>query len=148
MGHSRGRSFGNIRRPQYGNIIGFEGDFLQTQPYGRSPRLQFVHATPAVLRFQNGIRVRGKLQVISVTGGLLCLPNPLEQGSRVKLMFLTDTGTVLGTAEMLPSISGTQQPFRFITIDGSHERRLRDVIQSSVDQNRSEHQSIVRDRAW
>jgi hypothetical protein len=110
--------------------------------------LQFVHATPAVLRFQNGIRVRGKLQVISVTGGLLCLPNPLEQGSRVKLMFLTDTGTVLGTAEMLASISGTQQPFRFITIDESHERRLRDVIQSSVDQNRSEHQSIVRDRAW
>jgi PilZ domain len=121
---------------------------LQTEAHGRSPRLQFVHTTPAVLRFQNGSRIRGKLQVISVTGGLLSLSNPLEQGSRVKLMFLTDTGTVFGTAEMLPSISSTQQPFRFVTIDENHERRLRDVIQSSVDQNRSEQQSIVKDRAW
>jgi hypothetical protein len=86
--------------------------------------------------------------VISVTGGLLSLSNPLEQGSRFNLMFLTDTGTVVGTAEMLPSISSTQQPFRFVTIDENHERRLRDVIQSSVDQNRSEQRSIVRDRAW
>ena len=92
--------------------------------------------------------MRGRLQVVSVTGGLLCLSSPLELGSRVKLMFLTDAGTVLGTAEMLPSVSNTQQPFRFVTIDESHERRLCDVIQSSVDQNRSEQQSIVKDRAW
>jgi hypothetical protein len=121
---------------------------LQTEGHQRSPRLQFASPTPAVLRFQNGSRIRGKLQVISVTGGLLHLSSPLEQGSRVKLMFLTDAGTVHGTAEMLPSISSTQQPFRFVTIDENHERRLRDVIQSSVDQNRSEQQSIVKDRAW
>jgi hypothetical protein len=121
---------------------------LQTEAHGRSPRLQFVHTTPAVLRFQNGSRIRGKLQVISVTGGLLSLSNLLEQGSRVKLMFLTDTGTVVGTAEMLPSISSSQQPFRFVTIDENHERRLRDVIQSSIDQNRSEQQSIVKNRSW
>ena len=121
---------------------------LQTEAHGRSPRLQFVHATPAVLRFQNGSRIRGKLQVISATGGLLSLSNLLEQGSRVKLMFLTDTGTVVGTAEMLPSISSSQQPFRFVMIDENHERRLRDVIQSSIDQNRSEQQSILKNRAW
>ncbi len=121
---------------------------LQTGPQWRSPRLQFAHTTPAVLRFQNGRRIRGELQVISVTGGLLYLSSPLEQGSRVKLMFLTDAGTVLGTAEMLPSVSGTLQPFRFVTIDENHERRLRDVIQSSVDQNRREQRSIVKDRAW
>jgi hypothetical protein len=63
-------------------------------------------------------------------------------------MFLTDAGTVLGTAEMLPSISGTLQPFRFVVIDESDERRLRDVIQSSADQNRLEQRSIVKDRAW
>jgi hypothetical protein len=60
-------------------------------------------------------------------------------------MFLTDAGTVLGTAEMLPSLSGTQQPFRFVAIDENNQHRLRDVIQSSVDQNR---QSIVKDRPW
>ena len=122
--------------------------FLQTEAKSRSPRLQFAHTTPAVLRFQTGHRVRGKLQVISVTGGLLDLSSPLDQGSLVRLMFLTESGTVLGTAEMLTPISGTLQPFRFVTIDEDHERRLRDVIQLSVDQIRREQRSIVNDRAW
>ncbi len=121
---------------------------LQTEPNRRPPRLQFTHTPQAVLRFQSGHRVRGKLQVVSVAGGLLSLSGLLDQGSRVKLMFLTDAGTVVGTAEMLPSISGTLQPFRFVVIDESDERRLRDVIQSSADQNRLEQRSIVRDRAW
>ena len=110
--------------------------------------MQFAHATPAILRVQNGSRLRGKLQVVSVTGGLLSLPNPLAQGSQAKLLFLTDAGTVLGTAEMLASISGTLQPFRFVSIDDDHERRLRDLIQSSLDRKRREHGSIVSDRAW
>jgi len=121
---------------------------LRNESNRRSPRLQFAHTTPVVLRFQSGRCIRGKLQIISVTGGLLYLSSPLDQGSRVKLMFLTESGTVLGTAEMLPSVSGTLQPFRFVTIDENHERRLRDVIQSSVDQNRREQRSIVKDRAW
>ena len=130
---------------KHGNIIGMRRLSLQTEAHWRSPRLQFAHTTPAVLRFQNGRRVRGKLQVISVTGGLLYLDSPLDHGTRVHLMFLTDAGTVLGTAEMLPSLSGTQQPFRFVTIDENNEHRLRDMIQSSVNQNR---QSIVKDRPW
>jgi hypothetical protein len=129
--------------------MGFRGaQLLQTEAHWRSPRLQFAHTTSAVLRFPSGRRVRGKLQVISVTGGLLYLSSPLDQGSRVKLMFLTDAGTVLGTAEMLPSVSGTLQPFRFVAIDENHERRLRDLIQSSVDENRLEQRSILKDRAW
>jgi hypothetical protein len=113
----------------------------------RPARLQFAHTTPAVLRFQNGSRLRGKLRVISVTGGLLLLSSLAEQGSRVKLMFLTDAGTVFGTAEMLPSLSGTLQPFRFITIDENHERKLRELIQSSADQSRREQRLMVNDRA-
>ena len=121
---------------------------LQTEANWRSPRLQLAHTTPAVLRVQNGGRIRGTSQVVSVTGGLLCLSSPLDQGSRVKLMFLTDAGTVLGTAEMLPSVSATLQPFRFVKIDENDERRLREIIRLSVDQNRHQQRSIVRDRAW
>ena len=120
----------------------------QAEVHPRSPRMQFTHTTPAILRVQNGSRVRGKLQVVSVTGGLLCLPNLLAQGSRAKLMFLTEAGTVLGTAEMLASISGSLQPFRFVSIDDDHERRLRDVIQSSLDRKRRDQGAIVSDRAW
>ena len=63
-------------------------------------------------------------------------------------MFLTDAGMVLGTAQMLTSISGTLQPFRFLNIDEDHECRLRDLIRSSVEQKRREQGSIVSDRAW
>ena len=124
------------------------GFSVQNGANPRSPRLQFAHSTPATVRVQSGPPVRAKLQVVSVTGGLLCLPTPLDQGSQVKLMFLTDAGMVLGTAQMLTSISGTLQPFRFVNIDEDHEQRLRGLIQSSVDQKRSEQGSIVRDRAW
>jgi hypothetical protein len=122
--------------------------FLQAAPKRRPPRVQFTQAPPAVLRFQTGRRVRGKLQVVSVTGGLLNLSSPLDQGSRIKLMFLTDAGAVLGTAEMLPSVSSTQQPFRFVEIEEADESKLRSVIQSFADQSHRDQGSIVRDRAW
>ena len=122
--------------------------FLETAPRRRPPRVQFSQTPPAVLRFQTGRRVRGKLQVVSVTGGLLNLSSPLDQGSRVKLMFLTDEGAVLGTAEMLPSLSPTLQPFRFVGIEEGDENRLRSVIQSFSRNSRRDQGSIVRDRAW
>jgi hypothetical protein len=110
--------------------------------------LRLTHTTPAVLRAQNGARVRGTMQVISVTGGLLCLSSPLNQGSRVKLMCLTDAGALLGTAEMLASVSATQQPFRFVEMNDDDQRRLRELIQVSIELNRAEQQAIIKDRTW
>jgi hypothetical protein len=49
---------------------------------------------------------------------------------------------------MLPSVSATLQPFRFVKVDQDDERRLREIIQLSVDQNRREQQSIIKDRTW
>jgi len=98
----------------------------------RSPRVQLTDATPAVLRFQDGHRTSGKLQVVSLTGGLLTLPDPLVQGSQVKLMFLTRTGSVLGAAEMLDPVSGSLQPFRFVSLPAKDQRRLGDIIRSTL----------------
>lgn len=120
----------------------------QSGLHPRPPRLQFAHTTLATVRPQNARPVRGKLQVVSVTGGLLCLPSVLDKGSRVTLMFLTDAGLVQGMAEMLTSISGTLQPFRFIRIDEDHARRLRDLVQASVEQKRRQQGSILSERAW
>jgi hypothetical protein len=97
--------------------------------------LRLAELTPAVLRFQDGRRASGQLQVISVTGGLLSLHPPLDRGSQVRLMFLTDKGTVLGTAEMLNPVSFGQQPFRFLEMEESDSVRLRATIQSSLNQD-------------
>src|SRR5260370_39920615 len=67
----------------------------QSQPRRRAERVRFEEATPVVLRFSDGRRSSGRLQVISVTGGLLCLSPPVQQGSVGKLMFFARTGSVL-----------------------------------------------------
>ena len=54
----------------------------------------------------------------------------LDRGSRIKLMFLTHTGPVLGAAEMLSPVSTTRQPFRFVALEEGDQRRLRAVVQS------------------
>ena len=114
----------------------------------RPPRLKLTQSTPAVLRFAGGNRVQGRLQVISVTGGLLWLTSPLDLGSRANVMFLMETGPVSGTAEMLKPISGTQQAFKFVDIGKVERSRLQRTIQASNEQNLRDHQGIVRDRAW
>jgi hypothetical protein len=114
----------------------------------RAPRTCFAETTPAVLRFHNGCRARARLQVISVTGGLLSLSKLLYQGSRVKLMFLTQHGSVLGAAEMLSPINWGLQPFKFTRLHDDDEERLQAAIQSSLDQNRRSQAQVERSRAW
>ena len=74
----------------------------------RAPRIRTTERTQrAVLRFQSGDCVTGRLEVFSSTGGLLCLSKPLIRGTRIKVMFLTQTGPVMGSAEMLTPVSWT-----------------------------------------
>jgi hypothetical protein len=73
----------------------------------------------------------GGLEVISLTGGLLCLSKPVDPGSRVKVMFLSQNGPVLGAAEMLSPVSWSRQPFRFVALSYGDQRRLQTATQSS-----------------
>ena len=94
----------------------------------RSQRLQLANSIPIVLRQQDGHRIPGKLQCVSLTGGLIGLASLLPPGSVVSLIFVTPNGPVTGTAEMLRPVSWTEQPFRFAAIPDSGQRRLRAVI--------------------
>ncbi len=93
----------------------------------RAPRIRPTEYTPAVIRFQGGDSVTGNLEVVSTTGGLLHLSKPLILGTRFKLLFLTESGPVLGAAEMLSPISWTHQPFRFMALAYGDQRRLQAV---------------------
>jgi len=98
----------------------------------RAPRIRASEYTPAVLRFQCGDCATGSLEVISSTGGLLRLAKPLIRGTRIKVMFLTQSGPVLGAAEMLTPISWTEQPFRFVGLAHSDQRRLQAITGCSL----------------
>lgn len=88
------------------------------------------------------------MEVISLTGGLLCLSKPLDRGSQVKLMFLTRRGSVLGAAEMLSPVNWGLQPFKFVRLYDDDEVRLQAAIQSSLDENGRDHWQIEKYRAW
>jgi hypothetical protein len=87
------------------------------------------------------------LESVSLTGGLLSMSNMLDRGSRIKVMFLTHSGPVLGAAEMLSPVSTTRQPFRFVALQEDDQRRLRAAVQSSLDQNPGEQAWIEKYRA-
>jgi hypothetical protein len=108
----------------------------QTAPGTRQrggPRVRFSERTPAVLRFSDGGRVPGNLQLISVTGGLLGLSRPVQPYSVVKLMFIAPTGSVLGTAKMLNPVTWGLQPFRFVSLCDEDYSRLKAAIQASLE---------------
>jgi hypothetical protein len=113
------------------------GSSPQSRPPWRCPRAHLDGNNPIVLRFPNGQRIGANLQVISVTGGLLSLSKSVDQGSRVRLMFLTEAGSVLGGAEMLPPVSDRLQPFRFISLPADDQRRV-GVLIGEWSQNKSE----------
>jgi len=130
---------------------------LQSQPSGRrAERVRFEESTPVVLRFADGKRSSGQLQVISTTGGLLCLPQPLQPGAVGKLMFLIQGGgSVLGEAQMLTPMSWERQPFRFLTLHEDDRTRLQTAIQSRLaqtkrqsDQRGREREQMENFRAW
>jgi hypothetical protein len=119
----------------------------QVLPPRRATRVHLANPTPAVLRFQDGSRLAGNLQIISIAGGLLRLSQPLDTNIRASLMFLTDGGPVLGKAEMLSPLSRTQQAFRFIALDQNNQRNLQLGIQSHFNQNFDEEQWIAKYRS-
>jgi hypothetical protein len=119
----------------------------QPHPQWRAPRAHLEGNTPAVLRFPNGQRTCAKLQVISLTGGLLSLSQPVVQGSPVKVMFLTTAGSVLGGAEMLLPVTNTLQPFRFVSLVADDQRRVGTLIWERSSQNQSEEDWIRKLRA-
>ncbi len=99
----------------------------------RAVRVRPAEYTPAVLRIEDGSCTQATLELYSVTGGLLSLQKPLDRGSRARLLFLTQTGPVLGMAEMLRPLSWTEQPFRFLTMHEEDERKLRAATQPAAE---------------
>jgi hypothetical protein len=113
----------------------------------RAARVRLATPTPAVLRYQDGSRVAGNLQVISAAGGMLSLPQPVDPNIRATLMFLSDWGPVLGSAEMLSPLSANQQAFRFVDLDQKNRRNLQLGIQSRLDRDSAQDRWIEKYRS-
>ena len=113
--------------------------FPQPHPQRRATRVHLGGSIAALVMLEDGQRARGKLQTISITGGLLRMAKALEQGDFVEVAFQTQSGPVRGMAEMLSpmrsAMDGALQPFRFIALGDDDHRNLRMVVDSVADRS-------------
>jgi hypothetical protein len=112
--------------------------FPQPNPGQRSPRIQLNGSVAAAIHSEGGEKARAKLQSLSITGGLLQMPQELSAGDFVEIAFHTRSGPVHGMAEMLPPVrkfkSACLQPFRFIALGEEDHRKLRRALDAVLDQ--------------
>lgn len=121
-------------------------NLLPQEAHERAPRLQLGEGIPAVLRSPEGGCNQAFLKTVSLTGGLLSVPQELDEGSSQKLMFVTHTGPVLGTAKMLHPVSTHLQPFEFVSLHQSDKRKLGEAIRSCLDPDDSRSEWIEKYR--
>lgn len=99
----------------------------------RAARVRLAGTVLLLARLENGRQFRGKLHLLSVTGGLVHLENPIDEGIQVELLFHVGDSTVRTFARMLFPMWATQgclQPFEFRDL-AEHERsRLESCLEA------------------
>jgi hypothetical protein len=110
--------------------------FPQPNPQRRAPRVQLGGTVSAAIRRDDGHTLKGKLQTVSETGGLLRLASSLGEGDFVEILFQTRSGPVQGMAEMLAprqTTTGWLQPFRYVALGDADHGNLRQAVETTLD---------------
>jgi len=105
----------------------------------RATRIRLANTVPTQVSLDGGERIQGKMQTLSINGGLLQLVQALDAGDFVEIAFETPSGAVRGTAEMLPplrvSAQKTLQAFRFVVLEDRDHEAIRSMVDSSRERN-------------
>jgi hypothetical protein len=102
---------------------------------GRPPRVKLAGTVLSMLRLENGRQVRGKLHIVSITGGLLHLENALDEAILVEVLFHVGGSTVRNKARMLFPMWATKgclQPFEFVSFPQEERHKLQAEIDGMV----------------
>src|ERR1700692_4907473 len=102
----------------------------------RAPRVKLAGTVLSLVRLESGRQMRGKLHQLSITGGLLQLETPLDEGIKVEVIFHVGNSTVRSKARMLFPMWATQgylQPFEFDELDEEDRCNLRVDLQRLLD---------------
>jgi hypothetical protein len=112
--------------------------YISTDSGRRAPRVKLAGAILALIQLENGRRVRGRVHQLSVSGGLLHLDDPLDEGIKVEVMFHVGNCTVRSKAAMLFPMWATQgclQPFEFTDLAAENRRVLESDLRSYLGQS-------------
>jgi hypothetical protein len=102
----------------------------------RAPRVKLAGTVLSLVRFENGRQTRGRLHQLSITGGLLHLETPLDEGIKVEVIFHLGNSTVRSKARMLFPMWATKgylQPFAFADLNDEDRNNLQADLQRLLD---------------
>jgi hypothetical protein len=101
----------------------------------RGCRVILAGSILALVLLENGRQIRGRLNQLSVNGGLTSLDHPLDEGIRVTLVFHIGCTSVRCRAlTMFPmwATKGCLQPFRFLDLSDPIRASLNRELESMV----------------
>jgi len=101
----------------------------------RGSRVKLGGSILALLVLENGRQIRGRMNQLSVNGGLVSLEHPLDEGIRVTVLFHLGITSIRCRAQMLFPMWATQgclQPFRFLELPEAGRARLNLELESLV----------------
>lgn len=99
----------------------------------RPVRVKLGGTVLALVRLENGRQVRAKLHQISVSGGLLHMERPLDEGIAIEVIFHLCGSTVRSPGRALFPMWATQgylQPFEFQNLAEKDRNQLQADIDS------------------
>jgi hypothetical protein len=110
----------------------------------RGLRVKLGGSILALVLLENGRQIRGRMNQLSVNGGLISLEQPLDEGIRVTVVFHLGF-SVRCRAQMLFPMWATQgclQPFRFLDLSeasrGGLTRELENMVRAGAPQEEEE----------
>lgn len=93
----------------------------------RGSRVKLGGSVLALVLLENGRQLRGRLNQLSLNGGLLSLERPLDEGIKVTLVFHVGETSFRCRGQMLFPMWATQgclQPFRFAELADADSQAL------------------------
>ncbi len=101
----------------------------------RGVRVKLGGSILALVLLENGRQLRGRMNQLSVNGGLLSLEHPLDEGIGVTVVFHLGSTSIRCRARMLFPMWATQgclQPFRFVEFPEADRANLNRELESLV----------------
>jgi len=111
----------------------------------RGSRVKLGGSILVLVVLENGRQIRGRMNQLSVNGGLLSLEHPLDEGIRITVVFHLGTTSIRCRAQMMFAMWATKgclQPCRFLDLPEagrvSLHRELDNLVRAGASQEEEE----------
>jgi hypothetical protein len=105
-----------------------------TQKRPRGSRVKLGGSILALVLLENGRQIRGRMNQLSVNGGLVSLEQPLDEGIRVTVLFHLGSSIRCRAQMLFPmwATKGCLQPFRFLELPEASRAGLSQELDNLV----------------